>query len=184
MANSQAAPTPSFTSTLFGGDPYQTEAPSQGSIYLYKNEDCTEPFFSSATPLLLGECLNMPVEDSIASVSINSLPNCPDYGDAFLIVSNLVDCQNSTAGPSADGGTTDTCQAISTGTDIGSVQFACYGNGISSASGSAAATSTYLAAQSTTAENSGSNSDGGDDDDDEDDGSGCCDDNDCCCVVM
>jgi hypothetical protein len=181
MANSQAVPTPSFTSALFGGAPYQTEAPSQGSINLYQNGDCTEPFFNSATPLLLGECLNMPVEDSIAAVSINSLPNCPDYGNAFLIVSNLADCQNSTAGTSADGGATDICHAISTGTDIGSVQFACYGNGISSVSGSAAATSTYVAPQPITTQNSGSNS-GGYDEEDDDDGSGCCDD--CNCVVM
>jgi hypothetical protein len=181
MANSQAVPTPSFTSTLFGGAPYQTEAPSQGSINLYKDEACTEPFFNSATPLLLGECLNMPVEDSIAAVSINTLPNCPDYGNAFLIVSNLIDCKNSTAGPSADGGATDTCQAISTGTDIGSVQFACYGNGISSVRGYAAATSTYVAIQPTTTEDSGSNSGDGDTGDDDTTDSNDCN---CCCVVM
>lgn len=91
MASSQAVPTPSFTSTLFGGAPYQTDAPSQGSLYLYKMEDCTEPFFDSAVPLLLGECLNMPAEGSIAAIEINTLPNCPNYGDAFLVVSNLVD---------------------------------------------------------------------------------------------
>jgi hypothetical protein len=64
----------------------------------------------------------------IGAVSIDSLPTCSDNCSPVLIVSNLADCKSSTAEVSLDGGVVDGCQAFSSGVDIGSVQFACFGN--------------------------------------------------------
>jgi hypothetical protein len=179
----------SSTSPLFGGAPYETYAPSQGSVYLYENSDCNSRLSESATPLLAGSCLNMPIE-GIKAISINSLPDCPNYGSPILLVSNVVDCKNSTVGASADGGVPDQCQAISSGVDIGSIEFNCYGSGISSVNGGAAQTSTAIQQQSSAAPTqsnnpgSGSTNSGSDDDDDDNGGSGCCSCECCCCCTV
>jgi hypothetical protein len=179
----------SSTSPLFGGAPYETYAPSQGSVYLYQNSDCNSRLSESATPLLAGSCLNMPIE-GIKAVSINSLPDCPNYGSPILLVSNLVDCKNSTVGASADGGVPDQCQAISSGVDIGSIEFNCYGSGISSVNGGAAQTSTVTqqqssaAAQSSAAPTQSVSANSGSDDDDDDSHSGCCQCECCCCCTV
>ena len=133
----------------------------------------------------------MPIE-GIKAVSINTLPDCPNYGSPLLLVSNLADCKNSTVGASADGGVPDQCQAVSSGVDIGSIEFNCYGSGISSVNGGAAQTST-AAQQSSAAPTlsynpgSGSTTNSGSDDgddDDEDSHSSCCKCECCCCCTV
>jgi hypothetical protein len=176
------------TSTLFGGAPFQTYAPSQGSVYLYQSSNCNSRLSESATPLLVGSCLNMPIE-GIEAVSINSLPECPNYGNPLLLVSNLVDCKNSTVGASADGGVPGQCQAISSGVDIGSIEFSCYGSGISSVNGGAAQTSTATQQPSSAPTmsynpGSGSTSSGSDEDDDDNSHSSCCKCECCCCCTV
>ena len=136
MPNLQRAQASLPTATLFGGTPSQTQSPSQGSINLYRDGSCSASLSDAATPLLAGECLNMPIS-GIKAASIASLPICDDYGTPLLIVSDRVDCRNSTVGASADSGAVGVCQAFSSGTDIGSVEFTCYGNGISSVAGPA-----------------------------------------------
>lgn len=127
MPSLQKAVAPSFTTTQFGDIPNEINTPSQGSIILYENSDCTLPLTQSATPLLLGECYNVPVT-GISAVSIDSLPICSDNGSPLLILSDLADCKPSTMEVSADGDAEDGCQAFSNSVDIGSVQIACFGN--------------------------------------------------------
>jgi hypothetical protein len=102
-------------------------------------------------------------------------------------VSNLPNCKSGTEGADADSGVVGGCQSFSSGTDIGSVEFVCYGTGISSVpdAGSAAKTSTVVVVQptagssgSTGGSSSGSTTSNNDDDD------GCCSGDECCCVVM
>ncbi len=121
------------SSTLFGGAPYQTDAPTQGTITFYTDMSCLTPLTDTPTPLILGECLNVPLPDGGLSVNINSLPTCDNYGTPILVVSDQPDCKNSTLGAEADGGQLDVCKAYSSGTDIGSVQFICFGKGIAPA---------------------------------------------------
>jgi len=161
------------STTLFGNSPSSTYPASQGSILLYQDASCSSPLSDHATPLIAGKCTNMPIT-GILAVEIASLPTCGDYGTPILIVSNEPNCGNASAGTGADSGVVGKCQAYSSGVDIGSAQFICYGSGISAATtlltstSAAAATATYTPA-STPSE------DGGDGND-----SCCC----CCCVVM
>lgn len=129
MPSLQKAVVPSFTTPLLGNIPNEINTPSQGSIILYENNDCTLPLTQSATPLLLGECYNVPVT-GIRAVSIDSIPTCSDNGTPVLIVSNLADCKPSTAGVSVNGGVVGGCQTFSSGIDIGSMQFTCFGNNV------------------------------------------------------
>lgn len=176
------------SSTLFGGSPSQTYAPSQGSVNLYQDSSCSLPLSDSATPLIVGQCLNAPIS-GIQGASLSSLPVCGDYGTPLLIVSNVPDCKNSTAGSSADSGVVGKCEAFSSGADIGSMELVCFGNGISSVSRTAAATSTTynnpVYTPPSYGSQGGSNTDTSEGDDD-DAGGGCCGDCSCCCccVVM
>lgn len=121
------------SSVLYSANPLQTHPPSQGAISLYKDGSCESPLSDTATPLILGECRNMPFS-GIQAVSIDSVPTCYNYGTPLLIVSDQIDCKNSTLGTGADSGVVGTCQSYSTGASIGSVQFVCYGSGISAVS--------------------------------------------------
>jgi hypothetical protein len=129
MPSLQKAVVPSFTTPLLGNIPNEINMPSQGSIILYENNDCTLPLTQLATPLLLEGCYNVPVT-GIRAVSIDSTPTCSNDGSPILIVSNLADCKSSTAGVSANGGVVGGCQTFSSGIDIGSVQFTCFGNSV------------------------------------------------------
>jgi hypothetical protein len=143
MSAAQPTAAPTLITTLFGGGPTQTDTPSQGSIYLYKSNNCTSLLSDTATPLILGNCLNMPISD-IASVEINFLPACDDFGTPLLLVSDQLDCRNSTHGTGADSGETLTCLTFGGGevkVSLGSVEFKCYGSGISSVPPSTAANS-------------------------------------------
>ncbi len=182
------AETAAASSTLFGGSPSQTYAPLQGSVYLYQDSSCSLPLSNSATPLIVGQCLNAPIS-GIQGASLSSLPSCDDYGTPLLIVSNVPDCKNSTVGSSADSGVVGKCEAFSSGTDIGSMELVCFGNGISSVSRAAAATSTAynnpVYTPPASGSQGGSNTNTSERDDDDDSG-GCCGDGCpcCCCVVM
>lgn len=138
-----------FSSTLFGAAPYQTYAPSQGSITLYQDVRCSSPLSDTATPLIEGQCQNVPIS-GIRAVTISSLPTCGNYGTPILLVSDQADCKNSTAGTGADNGVIGKCQAFSTGADIGSVEFICYGSGISAVPPTSTSSSTIVAAMVTT----------------------------------
>ena len=165
------------SSTLFGAAPYQTYAPSQGSITLYHDVQCSSPLSDTATPLIEGQCQNMPIS-GIRAVTISSLPTCGNYGTPILLVSDQADCENSTAGTGADSGVVGECQAYSTGADIGSLEFICYGSGISAVSTSASSPTTGISAPSTAPGGQGQTNSGGDDDS----SGGSC--GDCCCTVM
>jgi hypothetical protein len=177
-AGGQAA-APTLTTSLFGGLPTETSTASQGSIYLYQSNNCSSRLSDTATPLLLGECLNMPI-NGIEAVEINSLPSCSDNGTPLLLVSDQLDCKNSTQGSTADSGETLKCLAFGGGeieVDIGSVVFSCFGNGISSVAPSAAA-STNAPAPTMDSGNSG-NPDSSSSSSD----SSCCDScQHCCCI--
>jgi hypothetical protein len=137
-AGSQAA-APTLTTALFGGVPAETNTASQGSIYLYQSSNCSSALSDTATPLLLGECLNMPV-NGITAVSIKSLSVCSDDGTPLLLVSDQPDCKSSTEGSSADSGETMKCLIFEeVDVDMGSVVFSCFGNWISSVAPSSAA---------------------------------------------
>lgn len=181
MTDVQNAASSSFiTSTLFGGVPSQTNAPSQGSIRLYKDDVCLDPLTTSATPLLIGDCLPMP-DKNISSVAVDSLPVCDNFGSPLLIISDTVDCKK-VGGPSADSGAVGSCQtldtAYSSAVNIGSVQWVCYGKGISSVVNTAAATSATPASQTTIYYGSTGSDTSGDDDD------SCCCCSCSCCTVM
>lgn len=106
-----------------------------------------------------------------------SFPSCPDYGTPLLLVSNVDSCGNSTQGTGADSGVTEECQSFSSGVDVKSAEFACFGRGISSAAPSTMMTATAAATTSQVAEApTVTVTAPGDDDDDE---------NSCyCCTVM
>lgn len=94
-------------------------------------------------------------------------------------MSDQADCKNSTVGTGADSGVVGKCQAYSTGANIGSVEFICYGSGISAVSSTSTSSSTAgISAPSTVSEGQGQTNSGGDDDS----SGGSCDD--CCCTVM
>lgn len=190
----------SASATLFGGLPSTTSAPSQGSVTLYTDSSCNVPLSQNPTPLLVGSCFNAPIA-GINAVSINTLPLCPDYGTPLLVISNVKDCKNSTAGTGADRGAVDKCQGFSSSvekTEVASMEFVCYGRGVSSVeSGAVQTTSTaYSAATSGPSYTSSGEGNGtgsataeyDDDDDDNDNHSGCCSceccNCCCCCVVM
>jgi hypothetical protein len=186
-------PPQAASATLFGGSPSTTSTPSQGSITLYTDAYCKDPLSESPTNLLVGTCFNSPIA-GINAVSINTLPSCLDYGTPLLVVSNLPDCKNSTTGTAADSGVLDQCQGFSSSVDkaeVGSMEFVCYGRGVSSVENTAAETTTgYAAATSSpsyttsaAADATGSGSGTGDDEDQSH--SNCCQcDCCCCCVVM
>jgi len=159
------------STTLFGNSPSSTYPASQGSILLYQDASCSSPLSNEATPLISGECSNMPI-NGILGVEIASLPTCGDYGTPILIVSNELNCANASEGTGADSGVIGKCQAYSSGVDIGSAQFICYGSGISAATTlvttTSAADATYTTASSSSEEG-------------DDNGPKCCC---CCCVVM
>jgi hypothetical protein len=171
------------SSTLFGAAPFQTYAPTQGSITLYKDDSCSSPLSDSATPLIEAQCQNIPFPD-IRAVSINSLPACDNYGTPILVFSDQADCKNSTDGAVGDGGVVD------------SMQFICYGSGISAVSTAAASSSEVMISVAPSASGSQSQSGTGiglpaatttiftDSGQEEKHGSGnsceCC----CCCTVM
>jgi hypothetical protein len=137
MTSTQNTATPPTATSLFGGAPQQTYASSQGSILLYKDANCASPLSNTATPLLLGDCLNVPVS-GIIGIEINSLPACGDFGTPLLIVSNQPDCKGSTAGASADDGVVMNCQKMDQGNEIGSMRFECFGHGTASVTASGA----------------------------------------------
>jgi hypothetical protein len=177
------------SSTLFGNSPYQTYAPSQGSVYLYKDSSCNLALTDSATPLLVGQCLNSPIS-GIKGASIASLPSCSDYGSPLLIVSNVPNCKNSTAGSSADNGVGGTCNSFSSGVEIGSMELICFGDGISSVTNptlsktAAANSAAYTTPPATTGSQGSSNTNTEDSGEDRGccgSGDGCCC---CCCTVM
>ena len=103
----------------------------------------------------------------------------------------MKDCKNSTAGTTADGGALDECQAFSSsvekGVGIGSMEFVCYGRGVSSVEGTMTSTTEgYGAATSNPSYTSGEGTTG-DNEDDEDEhhsSSGCCQCECCCCCVV
>jgi hypothetical protein len=171
------------SSALFGGAPSQTNAPSQGSITFFQDVRCNSPLSDTATPLILGECLNVPIPGGILAVSIDSVPACPNYGTPLLIVTDQPDCKKSTEGTDPDSGELDKCQAYTTSADIGSVEFICYGNGIAPVEPTTTSSEGYTATDPPTAESTpaeqppeNNSSNGGD-------GDSCCDCC-CCCVVM
>ena len=112
----------------------------------------------------------------------------------------MKDCKNSTVGSAADSGTLDECQGFSSSVDkgvaIGSMEFVCYGRGVSGVQSTAIAESTAggfaTAATSspsyTNGEGTGDDGDNGDDGDDDEDehhsSSGCCQCECCCCCVV
>lgn len=122
------------TTTLFGSDPSQTYPASQGSINLYTDKQCNSPLSQQSTPLILSQCQNTPFS-GIYSVEISSLPTCVDSGTPLLIVSNEPNCRNSTVGSGADNGVINKCLAYSSGEQIGSMQFVCYGEGLPTSKG-------------------------------------------------
>jgi hypothetical protein len=73
---------------------------------------------------------------------VSSFPSCPDDGTPLLLVSDVGSCKNSTQGTGADPGVTGKCQSFSSGVDVKSAEFACFGRGISAASASATAAAT------------------------------------------
>lgn len=167
------------SSAPFGAGPYQTHTPSQGSITLYQDDSCESPLSNTATPLILGQCENMPFS-GVQAVSINSVPTCSNYGTPILIVSDQPDCKNSTFGTGPDSGVVGKCQAYSTGANIGSVEFICYGSGISAVSPTSTATSSGgIPAAAASSGSGGQNKHHSDDDSNSGDDS-CC----CCCTVM
>jgi hypothetical protein len=133
--------TPPASTSLFGGVPFPSSSPStassQGSIFLYQASSCSTPLSKSATPLILDTCWPMPIA-GISAIKIASLPSCPDYGNALILVSNQVNCGNNTVGTGADTGLTGQCRFIEEeegkAVDIKSVQFVCYGNGVANIS--------------------------------------------------
>jgi hypothetical protein len=195
MPNIERIPEPApASSTLFGNGPHQTYAPSQGTVQLYKDTGCSLPLSEAGTPLVIGQCLNAPIS-GIKGASLSTLPTCGNYGTPLLIVSNVPDCKNSTAGTGADGGVVGKCEAFSSGNDIGSVELVCFGNGISSVRPtSAATTASQNGYYSTTASmaaspTSNANSDGEEEDDGDGDHHKCCHccgkcSCDCCCICV
>lgn len=142
MSAAQPTAAATLTTPLFGGIPTDTTIPSQGTIYLYQSNNCSSPLSDTATPLIIGKCLNMPLPD-IASVEIDTLPTCADSGTALLLVSDQLDCKSSTHGTAPDNGETLKCLTFGGGeveVNLGSVMFECYGDGIPSAVPSAAGT--------------------------------------------
>src|SRR5438034_576171 len=119
------------TTSQFGNAPYATPPPAQGVIRLYTDSGCNVPL-ADGGPLIVGTCFNMP-EPGIKAVSIVMPPPCPNFGNALLVVSDQADCEVSQSGTSANSGQVDVCQTYgsgySTGVDVKSVQFVCYGKG-------------------------------------------------------
>lgn len=181
-----AEPVPA-SSTLFGNSPYQTYAPSQGSVYLYQDSSCSLALTDSATPLIVGQCLNSPI-NGIKGASIASLPTCGDYGSPLLIVSNVPNCKNSTVGSSADTGVVGKCNSFSSGVEIGSMELVCFGDGISSVTKTASATSAAYNAPTATetivTTGSQGSSNTNTEENNDDDGGGCCGDGCCCCCTV
>src|SRR5947207_3902689 len=138
---------------------------------LYTDLSCSSPLSDNATPLLYGDCFAVPLA-GVKGVSVSSFPSCPDYGTPLLLVSNLGSCENSTQGTAADSGVAGTCQTFSSGVDVKSAQFVCYGRGISSAAPSAAETTSQVAEAPTATTTVASTSD-------DDDDNPCC----YCCIV-
>ena len=167
------------STTLFGSDPSQTYPPSQGSIYLYQDAYCNDPLSNTATPLMLGQCQNMPF-NGIQAVSIASTPKCDNNGTPILIVSNQPGCINSTDGSGADSGVVGKCQTYSTGVDIGSVKLVCFGSGASPVTNQLTSTYTSQAESTQGGGSNGAQSSSGGGSSDDDDGCTCC----CCCTVM
>ena len=130
MALIRRLPATSTSSAIFGGAPYQTNSPTQGSITFFHDDSCGNPLADMPSALVLGVCQNVPIPKGILGVSIDTLPTCDNYGTPILVVSDQPDCKNSTVGADADSGRLDQCQAYSSGTALGSVKFICYGNGI------------------------------------------------------
>ena len=178
----QRFPQAASSTTLFGGVASQTNVPSQGSVSFYQDGSCSSPLSDTPTPLILGQCQNVPIPDGIVAVSIASVPTCNDYGTPILVVSNQPDCKNSTAGTDADSGELGKCQAYSTGADIGSIEFICYGSGIAPAAPTTTISDASPVAGPTSAAATADNEP--DDDNGSGDGDGsddtCC----CCCTVM
>jgi len=84
----QRFPQATSSTVLIGGAPSQTNSPSQGSVFFYQDGACASPLTDTPTPLLLGECQNVPTPSGILAVSIASLPNCTQYGTPIFVVSN------------------------------------------------------------------------------------------------
>jgi hypothetical protein len=163
------------SSVPYSVNPLQTYPPTQGAISLYRDGSCESPLSDTATPVILGKCTNMPFP-GIQGVSIDSVPTCYKYGTPLLIVSDQIDCKNSTLGAGADSGVVGMCQSYSTGANIGSVQFVCYGSGISAVSPTSTSPSTSRIPMISTTPGVGQSqsSNGGSDN------SETC----CCCTVM
>lgn len=106
---------------------------------------------------------------------MSSFPSCPDYGNPLLLVSDVGSCENSTQGTGADSGVTGKCQSFSSGVDVKSAEFACFGRGISPAAASSTTTAAAAATTSQVAEAPTVTVESEDDD-----GDSCC----CFCTVM
>ena len=152
-----------LTSTLFGGQPTDPPTVSQGSIFQYKDSECSwsQRLTQNAAALLLpDDCKPFPGSD-ILSVSINSLPECPQYGQPLLVLYDGPDCRSVHA-DAAQVGVVDACQTLenkrgnsnstsstsstsssfSTAVNIRSAKWICTGRGVP---GTGTETMTYTA---------------------------------------
>ncbi|KAK0726138.1 hypothetical protein B0H67DRAFT_642456 [Lasiosphaeris hirsuta] len=148
-----------ITSVLFGGQPTDLPTVSQGSIFHYKDSACSwsQRLTENAAPLLLPDsCKPIPSSD-ILSVSINSLPECPQYGQPLLVLYDGPDCRSVNAGP-AEVGVVGVCQTlenkrdnsnsnsssgVSTAVNIRSAQWICTPRGVESVPGTETETMMY-----------------------------------------
>lgn len=145
----------SATSTLFGGTTSETNPPTQGSLFWYKDSSCYYPLSYEGVPLIFGQCQNLP--PTVKGLSVNTKPDCPDYGVPLAVAYPVANCDGSAQNATL-GGDPYACAALesysyATGQDIASIEFRCYGTGIEEPE-------------------EPEDKDGGD--------SSCC----CCCVVM
>ncbi|KAK1751463.1 hypothetical protein QBC47DRAFT_417371 [Echria macrotheca] len=109
-----------ITSAIFGGPPTDSPTVSQGSVFHYKDAACsfTQRLTENAAPLLLpDECKPVPSSD-ILSMSINSLPDCPNYGQPLLVLYDGADCQSVNADP-AEVGVVGACQTLKSKSNSG-----------------------------------------------------------------
>jgi hypothetical protein len=111
---------------------------------------------------------------------VSSFPSCPDYGTPLLLVSNVGSCENSTRGTGADSGVTGECQSFSSGVDVKSAEFACFGRGTGPAAESTTAATAAAATTSQVAETPTATAEPEDGDDDNNGNTCCC----VCCTVM
>ena len=71
-------------SRAFASCSISSSVPTPGSVQLYQDSSCSLPLSDSATPLIVGQCLNAPIS-GIQGASLSSLPVCGDYGPLFSL---------------------------------------------------------------------------------------------------